>query len=160
MVLPCCFRSLNRPWNNSDISFRSDRTGCYARSKNCDIKEIPTQELLGLPAGFLCSPPRHTTRLSVSHPGENWSKLPRIFMFLVVLLSVPGFHVPRYRLLARCREKHFKNACISQVEMSRLRAVCCLPVLTDAIKGLVLASVLFSSFSRVVEDLVCQLPCQ
>lgn len=50
-----------------------------------------------------------------------------------------------YCIAPACREKRFKNACLCQVEMSRLRAVCCLSLLAEAISGLLLVSVLFVS---------------
>lgn len=49
-------------------------------------------------------------------------------------------------MLPEHREKHFKNACLCQVEMSRLRAVCCLPVMTEAISGILQVSFSFSVF--------------
>lgn len=58
----------------------------------------------------------------------------------MVHVAVPGFHVfqATYRSQGAGGNilKRFKNACLCQVEMSRLRAVCCLPVMTEAISEL------------------------
>lgn len=48
-------------------------------------------------------------------------------------------------LLPGCRDGCFKNACVCQVETSKLRAVRCLPVLTQAICGLLSVSMLLFS---------------
>lgn len=66
----------------------------------------------------------------------------------VTLTSLPGFCVLQVTYCALgTGKKHFKNACTCQVEMSRLRAVCCLSVLTNAVRGLLSSFHAFLSLS-------------
>lgn len=141
------------PWKHADISFRSHRKKCYASliwSKNWDIRDTCTQRAAVGNMLSLSLPQKNTRlRFELSDPGTrswSWSNPPRILICCVVRLCGWIPCAPSYLLLPGSGGKPFKNGCICQVEMSRLRAVCCLS-LKRAISGLLLVSVLVPSLS-------------